>query len=111
MSKLNYYILGAVILSIAPNCLSSSLYLGKKCLPETKTGKVRTSLTDLNGVPVITQVSSYTPLDTDNDGKYDSVDVKKETLDSKGNVLASKQEKKKLEELTEHELRILKLRR
>jgi len=66
-------------------------------------------LKDPNGNPVITQVSSYNLLDTDNNGKYDAVDIK---IDFKGNVLISKEEKnKRLEDLTEQELELLKLKK
>lgn len=111
MNKRPEYIFGAMLLATGLYCVGASIIKLDDYLETKRITKVRTVIKDQNGNPIITQVSSYSHLDTDKDGKYDTFDIVKETLDDKGKVIAAKKETLKLEQLTDQELAILKLKR
>ncbi|MEK6937341.1 MAG: hypothetical protein AABW58_04695 [Nanoarchaeota archaeon] len=111
MKRRSEYVFGALTLATFL-CIGASAIKSNNYFETNRVTRIRTQIRDHNGNAVITQISSYTPIDTDKDGKYDAVDVKKETLDNSGKVITSKEEKgKRLEDLTEQELELLKLKK
>ena len=110
MKRRSEYIFGALTFTVGLYCLGTSIAKSFNYFETKRTTRIKIELKDSNGNPVITQISSYTPFDTDNDGKYDTFDIMKETQDDTGKIIASKKESKKLEALTEQELELLKLK-
>ncbi len=113
MSRRSEYVFGALTLGTLLYCVGVSAVKSTNYFVTQKTTKIRTLIPDPNGQPAITQFASYTYLDTDKDGNFDTFDITHETFYNQGNnpnkPVAQKKETRKLEELTDEEAIALKL--
>ena len=92
--------------SLVRGCVSAET---KKVVP------IKVDFHDKNGILLLTQISSYTLIDTNGDGEFaleDSVEVRRETFDRAGKRIASsKPEHMRLDQLTDRELELLEFKK